>query len=192
MKAQVWTVPNGLSTLRLVLVPTAAMVLLTQSNDGLAIGLLAIAGATDWLDGYLARKLNQVSELGTLLDPLADRLAILCFVAALSWRGAFSPWLLAVVAARDLGLASTIPKLRKHGRWALPVTRTGKVATALLFAGLPLSMIGVVAEGSGVLLSIAQGILWLGAAVYWVAGIGYLRAVMRLPMQSDSETDHGR
>ena len=99
MKAQVWTVPNGLSTLRLVLVPTAALVLLTQSNDGLAIGLLAIAGATDWLDGYLARKLNQVSELGTLLDPLADRLAILCFVAALSWRGAFSPWLLTDRAA---------------------------------------------------------------------------------------------
>ena len=177
MKAQVWTIPNGLSALRLLLVPTAAWILLRGSRDGLAITLLAVAGVTDWLDGFLARKMNQVSQLGTLLDPLADRLAILCFVAALASREAFSWWLLVAVGTRDVLLLMTLPSLRKHGRWALPVTKTGKAGTALLFAGLPLALIGIAGDGAPVALVVAQVLLWAGCAVYWLAGVGYLREV---------------
>ena len=185
-----WTIPNGLSALRLLLVPTAAWILLGGSRDGLAITLLAVAGVTDWLDGFLARKLNQVSQLGTLLDPLADRLAILCFVAALAARGAFSWWLLVMVGARDLLLLMTLPALRRHGRWALPVTRTGKTGTALLFAGLPLALIGIAGDGAPVALVFAQALLWAGCAVYWLAGVGYLREVGAIRRGRSADDQH--
>lgn len=176
--------------LRLFLVPTAAWILCAGSRDGLAIALLALAGLTDWLDGYLARKLNQVSELGTLLDPLADRLAILCFVAALASRDAFSWWLLVAIGARDLLLLMTVPSLRRRGRWALPVTKTGKTGTALLFAGLPLALVGIAGNGAPIANACAQVLLWGGCAIYWVAGVGYLRQVRALIRDTSTDDVH--
>lgn len=177
MKAQVWTVPNGLSALRLLLVPTAAWLLVQGNADSLAVALLVVSGITDWLDGFLARKLDQVSRLGALLDPLADRLAVICFATALAWRGAFTWWAVGIILLRDIALAATLPRLRKVGQWAVPVTRTGKAATAILFTALPLGLISLLSAGNTVLKLSAHTLLWIGAAVYWLAGIGYLRTV---------------
>src|SRR3954470_80236 len=73
----VWTVPNAVSALRLLGVPVFLWLVLGPKADVLALVVLMVSGFTDWLDGYLARRMNQTSKLGEILDPVADRLYIL-------------------------------------------------------------------------------------------------------------------
>ncbi len=178
MKAQALTVPNALSGLRLLLVPVIGWLIARGGNDEVAIGLLAIAGFSDWLDGFLARRWNQVSRLGVLLDPLADRLAIAVFVVALAARGVV-PWAAVVlIVVRDVWLATTIPALRARGQWALPVTFIGKCATFGLLTSFPATFLTATVLPSFRLVS--AGLLWISIAVYWWAGVGYIQQVNRL------------
>ena len=87
---RVWTIPNALSALRLVLVPVFAVLILT-AHDAAAIVVLMVSGFTDYLDGKLARRFGQVSRLGQLLDPAADRLYILVTLLGLAYRDVV-PW----------------------------------------------------------------------------------------------------
>src|SRR3954466_692190 len=80
----IWTVPNAVSALRLLGVPLFLWLVLGPEADVLALVLLMVSGFTDWLDGYLARRLNQTSRLGEILDPVADRLYILAVVVGLA------------------------------------------------------------------------------------------------------------
>ena len=98
---RVLTVPNLISLMRLLLVPVFA-VLLVQHRDGWALVVLAVSGASDWLDGVVARRWNQVSRLGQLLDPAADRLFILVTIVTLAWRGVVPWWLVVVLVFRDV------------------------------------------------------------------------------------------
>jgi cardiolipin synthase len=180
LKAQALTIPNGLSALRLLLVPFAAVLLAGGQHDVLAVCLLAAAGISDWLDGFLARKLNQVSELGILLDPLADRVAIIAFVFALAARHSFPWWIVAIVLGRDVMLLMWLPALRKRGRWAMPVTFVGKMGTAVLFAGFPLALIGTLTPEHPAWRMLAITLLCAGALIYWVAGVSYIRAIRSL------------
>jgi cardiolipin synthase len=102
---KVLTWPNALSALRLLLVPVFLWLILIDENL-LAFSILAISSFTDWLDGYLARKLNQMTRLGQLLDPAADRLFILASLLGLAITNAVPWWLVYVVVGRDLNLVS--------------------------------------------------------------------------------------
>jgi len=178
MEAQTLTLPNALSGLRLLLVPGIGWLIARGGHDGVAVALLALAGTTDWLDGFLARRWNQVSRLGTLLDPLADRLAILVFIIALSVRDIVPFAAVLAVVVRDVALALTLPSLRARGVWALPVTFTGKCATFGLLTSFP-----VVFLGRSLVPSLGPAtdvLLWCSIGLYWWAGIGYLRQVAAL------------
>lgn len=94
-------VPNLLTLFRLVFLPLP-VIMIAQGHDNVALGLLALAIFTDVLDGTLARKLNQVSELGKILDPLSDKLGIAALVVALVIYKGFPWWAAAVIIARDL------------------------------------------------------------------------------------------
>lgn len=83
---RVLTVPNILSALRLLGVPLFLWLILVPEADVLAIAVLALAGSTDWLDGFLARRWHQISRVGQLLDPVADRLYILATLVGLLLR----------------------------------------------------------------------------------------------------------
>ncbi|HVL52207.1 MAG TPA: CDP-alcohol phosphatidyltransferase family protein, partial [Actinomycetota bacterium] len=83
---RVLTVPNMISTARMLLIPVFAWAFLTGDKDAFALGLLVVIGCTDWVDGYVARKTGQVSKLGKLLDPVADRVAIVVVLLALVFR----------------------------------------------------------------------------------------------------------
>lgn len=134
---RVLTVPNVLSALRLLGVPVFLWLVLGPHHDRVAFVLLMVSGATDYLDGYLARRLHQVSRLGALLDPLADRLYIASTVLALTIRDVIPLWLLLVLVARDLYLAALLPVLRRHGYGPLPVSYLGKAATFNLLYAFP-------------------------------------------------------
>lgn len=169
----VFTVPNLLSFSRLLGVPLFLWLLLGPHADGWALVILMLSGITDWADGVLARKLDQQSRLGALLDPVADRLYILATLVGLVLRHVIPLWLAALIIGRDLALAATLPALRKRGLTGLPVHYLGKAATFNLLYAFPLLLIG---SHSGTLAAVAKPIAWAftiwGTGLYlWAAGL---------------------
>jgi cardiolipin synthase len=174
---RVVTVPNALSLLRLLLVPVFA-VLVVAHQDGWALAVLAVSGFTDYLDGRLARSWGQVSRVGQLLDPAADRLYILSTLLGLAWRELIPWWLVGLIVLRDVVLAGTLPLLARHGFGPLPVHFLGKAATFNLLYAFPLILLGESAGTVGdVAAPIGWAFAWWGTALYWWAGLLYLRQV---------------
>ena len=101
---RVLTIPNVISIVRLAGVPLFPWLILVPEADGWALLVLALSGISDYLDGYLARRLHQTSKLGEILDPVADRLYILSTVIGLAWRYIIPWWLAIRLPARDLFL----------------------------------------------------------------------------------------
>jgi cardiolipin synthase len=169
------TVPNAISALRLCLVPVF-IYLVIRHSDVWAIAVLAFSGVTDWLDGVAARKLNQYSNLGRLLDPAADRLFILSTVFLLGWREIVPWWLVALLAAREgvMGLALLV--LKSKGIDPPAVVFVGKVATFALMYAFPLLFLAQVSN------PLAHNAAWVvgwacaiwGLVLYWVACGAYL------------------
>ena len=179
------TVPNLLSLLRLVLVPVFLVQLLIGELFW-AIISLAIAGITDFLDGYIARRLNQVTRLGQLLDPLADRLYILSILLGLTFINVIPLWLALVIIARDLILFVSYPILATHGYGPLPVHYLGKVGTFTLLYAFPLLLIGKIWEAGAFLIQpLAWAFALWGAGLYWLSGIIYLRQVRDVVKNSE-------
>jgi cardiolipin synthase (CMP-forming) len=174
VSSRVLTVPNLISMVRLLLVPVFA-VLIVQGQDVWALVVLAVSGASDWVDGVLARRLDQVSRLGQVLDPAADRLFILVTLLGLAWRDVVPVWLVAVIVARDALLAALLPWLARHGYGPLPVSFAGKAGTFALLYAFPLLLL---AEGSGWLGDVAAvtgwAFTWWGVGLYWLAGVQYV------------------
>ena len=179
---RVFTIPNALSVLRLAGVPLFLWLVLGIHADIWAFVLLAVSGATDWLDGYLARRLGQVSRLGALLDPLADRLYITATLVGLALRLIIPWWLVVILIAREAMLLCLVPLLRRHGRVALPVTFVGKAGTFALLWGFPLLLLGGLpgAWGTAVAAFGWSCALW-GVFLYWWAGIRYVQQALHLP-----------
>jgi cardiolipin synthase len=173
---RILTFPNALSFARLLGVPVFLWLVLVPEADGWAFAVLAVAGASDWVDGFLARALNQRSHLGILLDPLADRLYIAATLVGLALRGIIPWWLVLLLAARELMLLSLLPMLRRSGRLALPVTYVGKAATFCLLWGFPLLLLGGSPSWAGTFATACGWAfaLW-GTALYWWAGIRYVQ-----------------
>lgn len=171
---RVWTIPNALSVLRLIGIVVFLWLLLGPEDDLAAFCVLAASGVTDWLDGYLARRLGQYSALGELLDPVADRLYVLTVVIGLALRHIIPWWMAAALPLRDVLMWALVPLLRTRGYNALPVHFLGKAATFNLLYAFPLLLL---ADGQGVLPMLARVFGWSfalwGIALYWWSGILY-------------------
>jgi cardiolipin synthase len=154
------TIPNLVSGLRVLAVPYFWHVLLVQDRVGLAAVLIFIIGSTDWLDGYLARRLNQISEFGKLLDPLADRLMIASAVVGGLIAGVLPGIIGWPLLIREVmvGIGTVVLAARRLGK--LDVRWLGKVATFGLYGAIPsfyLTSGGVVP--------------WLFGPPAWIAGV---------------------
>jgi cardiolipin synthase (CMP-forming) len=182
---RVLTIPNGLSVLRLFGVPLFLWLLLGPHADGWALTVLALSGFTDWADGVLARRLNQASALGALLDPLADRLYILATLVGLVLRNIIPLWLAVAIVARDAVLTVALAVLRRYGYAPFAVHYLGKAATFCLLYAFPLLLIGA---HDGTVADIARPIAWAftiwGTALYVWAGAVYLRQAAQLVRQA--------
>ncbi len=182
---RVLTVPNLLSVLRLLGVPLFLYLVLGPEYDVLALIVLMVAGITDYLDGLLARTLNQASKLGQLLDPVADRLYILSVVVALALRDIIPLWLAVLLPLRDVYLFALVPFLRTRGYSALPVHFLGKAATASLLYAFPLLLLG---DDAGTLADLANVFGWAfaiwGTGLYWWAGLLYGWQVRKLLVET--------
>ena len=183
---QVLTIPNIISIIRLAGVPLFLWLILVPEADGWALVVLMLSGISDYADGYLARRLNQISKLGAILDPVADRLYILSTVIGLAVRDVIPWWLAILLPARDLFLWGLVPFLRTRGYSALPVHFLGKAATANLLYAFPLLLLG---DGTSLIATLAKVFGWAfaiwGTALYWWAGILYAWQVRKLLADHD-------
>ncbi|MDF0529125.1 CDP-alcohol phosphatidyltransferase family protein [Tsukamurella sp. 8F] len=177
---RVWTIPNVLSILRLIGIPVFLVLLLWARQDAWALVVLMLAGATDWLDGKLARLLDQQSRLGALLDPLADRLYMLAIPIALGMRDIVPWWLVAVLIGREVVLAGTVPLLRSRGVIALPVLYLGKAATFALMYGLPMALAGTFDNWIGrIMHPLGWAFLVWGTGLYlWTLALYWYQTVL--------------
>jgi cardiolipin synthase len=183
---RVWTIPNLLSALRLAGVPVFLWLVLGPEEDGWALALLMVSGFTDFLDGWLARKLNQQSVVGQILDPVADRLYILAVVVGLALRDVIPWWMAISLPLRDALMWGLVPLLRTRGYSALPVHFLGKAATFNLLYAFPLLLLG---DGEGVIPLLARVFGWAfalwGIGLYWWAGILYAWQVRKLLLTTE-------
>ncbi|MFG2226150.1 CDP-alcohol phosphatidyltransferase family protein [Streptomyces sp. NPDC050161] len=192
---RVLTIPNILSMARLVGVPVFLWLILwpefggPESANRWALLVLALSGVSDYLDGKLARRWNQISSLGRILDPAADRLYILSTLVGLTWREILPWWLTAALLARELMLLIAVGFLGRHGYGPPQVNFLGKAATFNLMYAFPLLLLSV---GSGWLQTLAAIFGWAfagwGTALYWWAGILYVVQVRRI-IRADTTAD---
>lgn len=178
---RVLTLPNVLSGLRLLGVPLFLWLVLGPEADAWALAVLVVSGATDFLDGWLARRWNQTTRVGQLLDPVADRLYILAVVVGLGLREVIPWWLALSIPLRDALMWGLVPLLRTRGMSSLPVHFLGKAATFNLLYAFPLLLLG---DGDGTAAELARTFGWAfaiwGVGLYWWAGVLYTWQVRRL------------
>jgi cardiolipin synthase (CMP-forming) len=181
-------VPNALSVLRLLGVPLFLWLLLVEHSDAWALVVLMVSGFTDWLDGKLARLLDQQTRLGELLDPAADRLYMIAVPIAFGIRGILPWWVIGLLIGREVVLAGTVPFLRSRGITALPTLYLGKAATFALMYALPMLLAGTFDNTLGAVmhplgwafLIWGLGMYWWTLALYWWQTVLVVRDLPRV------------
>jgi cardiolipin synthase len=166
---RVLTIPNGVTFVRLCCIPAFVVLLALGHRAGWygAAVLLAALGATDWVDGFLARRLGQVSTLGKVLDPLADRLLLVTAAVSCIVIGAV-PLAVAVIALlREAFVATGFLYVAARGGRRMDVTWPGKAATLCLMIALPLFLTGRSTAGWH---SAAEVLAWVFAVPALVLG----------------------
>ncbi|MBF6136729.1 CDP-alcohol phosphatidyltransferase family protein [Nocardia otitidiscaviarum] len=172
---RILTVPNVLSVIRLVGVPVFLWLLLVREADGWAFALLVVSGVTDFLDGKLARLLDQSSRLGALLDPLVDRLYLVATLGGFLIRGILPWWVVAILIGRDVILTVTLGVYKRRDLPPPEVIYLGKAATFALMSALPWLLAGQMdwaAAGFGA--AFGGALLVWGTVVYVWTGILYV------------------
>jgi len=178
MRPPFWTVPNQITFFRFVLIPIFLICLFYQKYEW-ALGLLIIAGLSDGLDGLLARWLNQKSELGTFLDPLADKLLLSSAFVVLSFKGVIGWWLSILVLARDvIILATAVVILLVVGHRTFPPSMYGKLTTVLQIL-LVVTAVAAAALGFPWLQQAQHLLVYAVAAFTVISGVHYSAAIAR-------------
>ncbi len=174
------TVPNALTLLRGLGIPLFVYLALGRHADAAAIVVLVIGGATDYLDGKLARAWNQESRLGELMDPAIDRLYIAATLIVLYVRDVLPLWIILALLGRDVILGIMTLAMKRVGIGPFTVTYLGKAATFNLMYAFPLLLL---AKSEGTLGEVAYVIGWSfaiwGIALYFITGMNYFQAGWR-------------
>ncbi|MFP4149664.1 MAG: CDP-alcohol phosphatidyltransferase family protein [Nitriliruptoraceae bacterium] len=182
---RIWTIPNLLSLARLLALPLIYLDIV-DGRLTRAFVLLVVFAVTDWLDGYLARRLDQITRLGTLLDPISDRALFLVVGIAFVAAGLLPVWALVVIVVRDLAVLAVGGVLLVKGQQPPAVTRTGKTATFGLMWAFPIWLAAAIAGSGAADPQPALEVLgWVSFAVsvllYYVSAVQYAVEVARRP-----------
>lgn len=175
------TIPNILSASRIALVGVYLYLLFGLNDRIVATYVLAIAGTTDFADGYIARRFDQVTTLGIALDPTADRILLAAAIISMISYGAIPIWLAVIVLVREFTVASAVLYLGKRKQPRLEVNFIGKAAAFGLMVGFPLLLLG---HGPGSWthpLTVTTEIALIPALVMsYISAIGYLLPAQRV------------
>jgi cardiolipin synthase len=165
------TIPNLLSLGRLALTPVLCW-LIVKGHTNWATGLFAAMGVTDYLDGYIARRTDTVTDLGTTLDPVSDRVLVMAALVTMMTSHILPWWMGIPVLLRDAVLSVVFLFLARRGFGKPKVRRVGKTATFALLTALPWLLIG-----GSVIKPVALGVFVFGAVLYYIAGYRYYQDV---------------
>ena len=183
--------PNGLTVARIFLVPVLVSVLLTKFEGRLVLGLpvelvaagiFGIASLTDWLDGYLARRRKQVTTLGQILDPLADKLLISATLVSLVQLGLAPAWMVAVIISREIAVTG-LRNLAYSRGLTMPASGLGKLKMASQVTAILLLILGW--ERVPQLLLAGQAALWLVLITALVSAVDYYQGFQKAMAQRD-------
>ena len=176
-ESRILTVPNVITFLRLALLPVFLWLLFVEEDRATAAALLAVLGATDFLDGYIARHFNQVSNLGKVLDPVADRLIFIVGGGAILIDGSVPTWFAVLVLVREILVSVATVAIAAMGARRIDVTWFGKAGTFGLMCAFPLFLAG------------ASTVWWadFAQAAAWMCGIpglvfSYYAALTYIPL----------
>jgi len=172
---RILTIPNVITLVRLSLLPVFLWLLFANDDRANAAWLLATLGTTDFLDGYVARRFNQVSELGKVLDPVADRLLLFVGVGGILVDGSVPSWFAVAVLVREALVAGATVVLAALGARRIDVTWSGKAGTFGLMIAFPLFLASRSTLGWA---DQAETLAWIaglpGLALSWYAAALYV------------------
>ena len=176
-KREIFTVPNLITLLRLFCLPIFLWLLFSLKDRGAAAWLLGGLGATDWVDGWIARRFNQKSDFGAIFDPTVDRGLFIDAVIAILIDQSMPIWFGVAILVREVFVASAMSIATAFGMKRFAVNKWGKRYTFLLMFAVPLILLGQ-ADGAG-----SRWVTWLG----WFFGlpalvISYTTAINYLPV----------
>ncbi len=167
--------PNVVTSVRLACIPLYVWLLFGARNQTAAAVLLAALGATDWIDGYVARRFHQVSTLGKVLDPVADRLLVVTAVVTIMIHGAVPVWFGVATLAREVVVSGAVLLLASLGAARIDVLWVGKAGTFALMCAYPLFLVSDGPSGWQQVIRVAAWIIGLiGLGLAWVAAASYV------------------
>jgi len=178
--------PNALTLVRIVLVPLLVVVLLTEFDGRRILGapkelvgaaIFALASMTDWLDGYLARRRRQVTWLGQMLDPIADKLLTSAAFISLVQLNLAPAWMVALIIGREFAVTGLRSLAHTKG-FTLPASRLGKAKMATQVAAILLLILG--GGPLPVLAPLGYAALWLVLVAAVVSALDYYTRFQRL------------
>ena len=186
--SRIFTVANAVSVVRLMAIPVFLW-LVIEDRLLIAFVLLVVAVLSDFVDGMIARRMNEITKLGQFLDPFADRLFIAATVIALAIQDVVPWWFVIAVMLRDalLGIGGVV--MARYGAATLPVKWWGKVATFAMLVVLPLFLLGAVVPEVGEITNPIALVLALATvALYWVVGFSYLFDAISIAQKATRES----
>ena len=169
------TIPNIITVVRFLGTPLFVWLVLARQDYGWGVFVLAVMGCTDWIDGFVARKLNQTSQLGRIMDPLADRVALVAVIITMVVANILPLWLLLLLLIPDVVLLGATLYLFR-GDADLKVSMVGKTRTALLMIGTPLLLLAKALDSQGTAIA-AWILLGLAMVLHIIAFSQYFRAL---------------
>jgi cardiolipin synthase (CMP-forming) len=179
-----WTWANLVTLVRLGMIPVFLWLLFGTGHRALAAWLLGVLGATDWIDGYLARRLHQVSSVGKVIDPVADRILVMAGLLGVAAAGGVPWWFALTTLTRELIVSLMTVALAAMGAARIDVLWWGKVSTFALMTTFPLFLLtsndhgAALATWQHVGRDICWGIGLAGLALSWVVLAGYVRPAL--------------
>ena len=177
-KKSLLTVPNLITLVRLACLPVFLWVLFgldSRLGAGIIIGCL---GATDWIDGYVARRFNQTSPFGAVFDPVVDRLLFIVGLLALGIDGAVAGWVAVLILVREIGIGLVMVVATMFGMERFPVTYLGKWATFILMFAVPALTLGSADMAlSGMFQVIGWALVVPGLVLSYITAYRYLPQV---------------
>jgi len=171
--------PIGLTLTRIVAVPLLIVFLISSSRVHAAIAtvIFILASMTDWADGVLARRRNQVTTLGTLLDPIADKLLVAAALVSLATIDKIAGWIVVVIIGRELAVTG-LRAVAASGGVMVPASRLAKLKTVSQFVAITLLIVekGFAPPGFH---AVATGVLWVAVGLTVVSGVDYFYRFFR-------------
>ncbi len=175
---RVLNLPNAITVTRLVVfMPLFVLLVLVWHDNFWALIVLVVLGSTDWLDGFLARRWNQVTRFGTVVDPIADRASQVVVIITLVVAGIAPLWMALAIALTDIVVGSLV--LGFHRTKSMTATKFGKTRTALLMVGFPFLLLANAGLfDAPALAAVAYWVAAAGCIAHAIAGIQYSRQII--------------